>query len=59
MNGAGQNQDQSENETLSEDAPTFDMYRLFSRWDFILLVLFVLATLVLTILIVLSGPPVA
>ncbi len=35
-----------------EDEPTFDMYHLFSRWDFILLALFVLITLVLTILII-------
>ncbi len=41
-----------ESENNSEDEPTFDMYHLFSRWDFLLLVLFVLITLALTVLIV-------
>jgi hypothetical protein len=42
-----------------DQGTTFDMYHLFSRWDFILLVLFVLATLILTVLIVLSSQNVA
>lgn len=42
-------------EESEEDGATFDMYHLFSRWDFVLLVLFVLVTLILTILIIISG----
>lgn len=37
----------------SKGDPTFDMYHLFSRWDFILLVIFVLLTLAFTIAILL------
>ncbi len=46
MTGDNNKPDDSDNE------PTFDMYHLFSRWDFILLVLFVLITLILTVVIV-------
>jgi hypothetical protein len=46
------------NEEDTETKPTFDIYGLFSRWDFVLLVLFVLATLIMTILILLAPQPV-
>jgi hypothetical protein len=35
-----------------EEKPTFDMYHLFSRWDFILLVVFVVLILAMTIAII-------
>lgn len=45
----------NQNKKPEDDDVTFDMYHLFSRWDFILLVLFVLLTLVLTISIFFKG----
>jgi hypothetical protein len=35
--------------------PGFDMYHVFRRWDFALLVLFVLITLILTVIILIRG----
>jgi hypothetical protein len=38
--------------TPEDETKTFDMYHLFSRWDFILLVIFVVMTLAMTIAII-------
>lgn len=54
-----QNKKRKEKIHNAESGPTFDMYHLFSRWDFWLLVIFVLITLILTALMVFSGNQVA
>lgn len=51
--------DQKKTEKQLEKKPNFDIYHMFSRWDFILLVVFVVLTLILTILIILNGHPAA